>query len=158
MRACSVAVKVEAISIDIFHGELTQTPGFLLERLNDSGAQRAQFLVGGVDFRRKYPVNGGFEWTRPSAQEDRDVVTRDGTDISSWVEPTDLEAECIAVMLLCPLHVLNWELRRGMSERRPQFLLVHGNLSSGVLNPASTCCRRRQPALVREGGAGPSTS
>src|SRR2546425_6180058 len=105
MRACSVAVKVEAISIDIFHGELTQTPGFLLERLNDSGAQRAQFLVGGVDFRRKYPVNGGFEWTRPSAQEDRDVVTRDRTHISSWGEPTTPRAESIAGMLPCPPHL-----------------------------------------------------
>src|SRR5205807_2079118 len=103
-RAWSVAVKVEAIPIDIFHGELTQTPGFFLERLHDSGAQRAQFLVGGVDFRRKYPVNGRFEGTRSSAKEDRDVVTRDGTDISSCVEPTDLEAERITVMLLRPLH------------------------------------------------------
>ena len=31
-------------------------------------------------------------------------------------------------MPLRPLHVLNGELRRGMSERRSQFLLVHGNL------------------------------
>src|SRR4029077_6349656 len=104
-----------------------------LEWLHDSGAQGAQFLVGGIDFRGKYPVNGRLEWTRSSAKEDRDVVTRDRTDISTWVEPTDLEAERIAVMLLRPLHVLHRELRRGMSERGPQFLLVHGNLASRAL-------------------------
>src|SRR2546428_7224028 len=88
LRTCrSVAVKVEAISIDIFHGELTQTPGFFLEGLHDSGAQGAQFLVRGVDFRRKYPVNGRFEWTRSSATEDRDVVTALYTDLHSWRGP-----------------------------------------------------------------------
>src|SRR5262249_22658635 len=60
--------------------------------------------------------------------EDRDVVARHGADLSSGIQPADFEAECIAVMPLRPLHVVNGELRRGMSERRPRCLRVHGNL------------------------------
>jgi len=33
--------------------------------------------------------------------------------VNSWIQPTNLEAERIAVMLLSPLHVLNRELRVG---------------------------------------------
>src|SRR5947207_3121595 len=52
-----VAVKIKAVAIEVFHSELTQTPGLLFERLNDSRAQRAQFIVCGIDVCRKYPVN-----------------------------------------------------------------------------------------------------
>ena len=81
----SVAVKIEAVPIDIFHSELAQTPGLLLERFNDSCAPRAQFLVSRVDLRRKYPVNSGFEWAVSSAKENREVVARDRTDIAAWI-------------------------------------------------------------------------
>jgi hypothetical protein len=81
----SVAVEIEAVSIDIFHRELTQTPGLLLERLNDSCAPRAQFLVRRVDLRRKYPVNSRFEWAASSAKENREVIARDGADIATWI-------------------------------------------------------------------------
>src|SRR5262245_1314459 len=104
-------MEIETISIDIFDCELAKAPRLLLERLNDSRSQRAYFLVCGVNICRKYPVNGGLEWPRPSAKEDRDVVTRNGTDVFSGVEPTDLEAECVPVMPLSPLHVLNRQLR-----------------------------------------------
>src|SRR3954469_7115054 len=75
--ACGVAVKVEAIAVDVFHGELAQTPGLCLERLDDPCAPRGKFVVRGVDVRREHPVNGGLERARPPAEEDRDVVTRD---------------------------------------------------------------------------------
>src|SRR5436309_1993271 len=66
--ACSVTVKIEAISIDIFHGELTQPPGLFLERLDDAGAQRAYVFVRAVDCRAKDPVNGRAEWTCSAAK------------------------------------------------------------------------------------------
>jgi hypothetical protein len=124
-----VAVEIEAVSIDIFHGELTQTPGLLLERFNNSRTQRAQFVICRVKVRRKYPVNGGFEWLASSAKEDCDLIARHSTDLPSRVKPADLETERIAVMLLSSLNVRNWELGSGMAERRPQFRLVHGILS-----------------------------
>src|SRR5215472_6844898 len=83
--SASVAVKIEAVSIDIFYSELAQTPGLLLERFNDSCASRAQFLVRRVDVRRKYPVNSRFEGAASSAKEDRDVIARDGADIAAWI-------------------------------------------------------------------------
>jgi len=83
--ASAVAVKIEAVSIDIFHSELAQTPRLLLERFNDSCAPRAQFLVSRVDVRRKDPVNRRFEWAASSAKENRDVIARDGADIASWI-------------------------------------------------------------------------
>src|SRR5262249_58772262 len=114
-------MKIEAVSIDIFHRELAQTPGLLPQRFNDSCAPRAQFLVSRVDVRRKYPVNSRFKGTASSAEENCDVIARDGADIAPWIQPTNLEAERIAVMLLSPLHVLNRELRRGGGERRSQL-------------------------------------
>ena len=129
-RFFSVAVKIEPVSIDIFHGELAQTPGLLLERFNDSCAARAQFLISRVNVRRKYPVNSRFEWAASPAKENRDVIARDGADIASWIQPSNLNAERIAVMLLSPLHVLNRELRRGMGEGRSQLLLIRDSLLS----------------------------
>jgi hypothetical protein len=76
-------VKIEAVSIDIFHGELAQTPRLLLKRFNDACAPRAQFLVSRVNVGRKYPVNSGLEWAVSSAEEDREVITRDGTNVAS---------------------------------------------------------------------------
>src|SRR5262249_46280451 len=84
-RSASVAVKIEAVSVDIFHSELAQTPGLLLERFNDSSATRAQFFVSRVDVRRKYPVNSRFEGAASSAKENRDVIARDGADIAAWI-------------------------------------------------------------------------
>jgi hypothetical protein len=84
-RRTSIAVKIEAVSIDIFYRELTQPPGLLRERFNDSCAPRAQFLVRRVDVRRKYPMNSRFEWAASSAKENRDVIARDGPDIASWI-------------------------------------------------------------------------
>ena len=57
-------------------------------------------------------MNYGFEWTMPLAKENRGVVTRDGADISSRLEPTDLESECITVVPLSPFDVFNGEFRR----------------------------------------------
>jgi hypothetical protein len=118
-------VKIEAVSVDIFDCKLAQTPRLLLERFNDSGASRAQFLVRRIDVRRKYPVDRGFEWADSPAKENRDVSARDSADIASGIQPTNLEAERIAVVLLGSLHVLNREFRRGMAERRSQLLLIH---------------------------------
>ena len=83
--SASVAVKIEAVSIDIFHSELAQTPGLHLERLNNSCTPRAQFLVSSVDVRGKYPVNSRFEWAACPAKENRDVIARDGADVASRI-------------------------------------------------------------------------
>ena len=127
-RGASVAEKIEAVSIDIFHGELVQTPALLLERFNDSRAPRAQFLVSRINVRCKYPVNSRFKRAASSAKENHGVVARDGADIASRILPTNLEAECVAVMLLSSLHVLNREFRRGLPERRSHLRLVHDTL------------------------------
>src|SRR3989442_7311786 len=78
-----VAVKIQAVAIEVFHGELTQTPGLLFERLNDSRAQGAQFIVCGIDVGRKYPVNRRLEGLAFAAEEDRDVISRHGADLLS---------------------------------------------------------------------------
>ena len=124
-------VKIESVSIDIFHGELAQTPGLLLERFDDSCPSRSQFLVRRVDVRRKYPVHRRLEWAASSAKENRDVIARDGADIATWIQPTNLEAERIAVVPLRALHVLNRELWHGWGERRSRRLLIHDSLLSG---------------------------
>ena len=77
-------------------------------------------------------MNSRFEWAVSFAKEYRHGRTRDGTDIASWIQPTNLEAERIAVMLLSPLHVLNRELRHGWGERRSQLLLIHDSLLSAA--------------------------
>src|SRR5215469_6226219 len=82
----SVAVKIEAVPVDIFHRELTQAPRLPLERFDDSCASRAQFFVGRVDVGGKYPVNRRFEWAVSSTKENRpDVIPRDSTDIATGV-------------------------------------------------------------------------
>lgn len=143
--ANSVAVKIETISVDVFDGELTQAPGLALERLNDLSAQQGQFLVSGVYIRRKDPVNGRFERSLSSSKEDGDVISRNGTEISSRVEPPDLKTECVAVMLLSPLYVLDWKFRRGMSERRPYSCFVHGNLPRVLRGLIGSALQPRSP-------------
>lgn len=118
-------MKIEAISVDIFHRELAQAPGLLLERIYNSRAQRTQFLMGRVYIRRKYPVHGGFERTYPFAKENHDVVSRDGTDLSSGVKPANCETERVAVMPLSSFHVFNRKLRCGMAECHSQIRSVH---------------------------------
>src|SRR5258706_15552767 len=80
-RRASAVVKIETVSIDVFHGELAQPPRLLLERFNDSCASRAQFFVGRVDVRRKYPMDSRFERAASSAKENRYRFARDGSDI-----------------------------------------------------------------------------
>jgi hypothetical protein len=73
-------------------------------------------------------MNRRFERALSSTKEDGDVVSRDGTDISSRIEPTDLKTEYVAVMPLSPFYVLNREFRRWMAERPPYSFWAHGNL------------------------------
>jgi hypothetical protein len=119
-------VKIEAVSIDVFHGELAQTPRFLFERLDDICAAGMQFLIGRIDVRRKYPANSRFEWPASSAKENHHGFARDGTDIAPWVQSANLEAECITVMLLSALHIFNRKLRHGWGKRGLRLLLICG--------------------------------
>src|SRR5262249_2623572 len=123
--AASVAVKVEPIAIDVLYCELPQPPRLPLDGIDDAGTHRAQFLIRCVQFRRENPVNRRFKRSRSSAKEDREVVTRNSTDISAGLEPSNLKAQCIPVVSLRTLHVLHGELRRGMSELRARFRVGH---------------------------------
>src|SRR5260370_9471854 len=99
-------MKIEAVSIDIFHSELAQTPGLLLERFNDACAPRAKFIVSRVDVDGKYPMNSRFEGPPSSAKENGpNVIELNGTDTAPWIYPPNLEAQRIAVQLLSPLHI-----------------------------------------------------
>ena len=60
--------------------------------------------------------------------------------IATDLEPTDLEAECISVVMLSALYVLNGKLGRRMGELRPEFFLLHGNL------PRTSCTSSDRPA------------
>jgi hypothetical protein len=114
-----VAMEVEEVPVDVFDRELSQAPRLLRERLHDPRAARPQLLVCSLDVGREYPVDARLEWVRSPAKEDRaDAVARDGADATSWLQPTDLEAEGIAIVALGALHVVDRELRRGMSELR----------------------------------------
>ena len=90
---CSVAVKVEPVSIDVFHSELTQTPGLALKRFNDSCTKGLQFGVCGVDICGEYPVNGGLERLASTPEENSHIIARHGTDLLSGDQPTNLETE-----------------------------------------------------------------
>ena len=129
-------MKIEAVAIEVFHCELTQTPGPLFERLNDSRAQRAQFVVCGIDVCRKYPVNRRPEGPAFAAEEDRDVISRHGADLLSGMQPTNLETKVVTVMLLSSFDVRYRQLWCRMAEGRSQFLLVHN-----VLVPAARVLR-----------------
>src|SRR5215218_5316785 len=126
--ACLVTVEVEAVAINVLHCELPQTPRFLFKRLNDPRARRTQFFVCGVNVCNRHPVNGRFEGLGSLAKENRDIVTRYSTDLLSGVEPTNLETECITVVLLSPFHIRDWQLRSRVIELCSQFLLVHNIL------------------------------
>jgi hypothetical protein len=63
-------------------------------------------------------MNSRLERPASAAKENREIIPRDCTDFVVRQKPTNLEAECVAVMLLSPLHVLNRKLRRGMTEAR----------------------------------------
>src|SRR5690348_9191992 len=81
----SVTVKIEPVSIDIFHRELPQTPRLLLQRFNDSCSSPTQFLISCVDLRREYPVNCRFKGAFSSAEENDGFIARDSANSSAWV-------------------------------------------------------------------------
>src|SRR5688572_7337095 len=126
--ACSVTVEVEAVAVNVFHCELAQPPRFHFKRFNNPRAQRAQLFVCGVDVWGEHPVNGGLKGLASSAKENREFVARHSTDLFSRYKPTDLKTERIAVILLGSFHILNWQLRSRITERRSRFLLVHETL------------------------------
>ena len=97
--ACLVAVKIKAVAIEVFHGELTQTLGLDFERLDNSRAQRAQFVVGGIDVCRKYPVHARLEGLTFAAKKDRDAISRHRADLLSGIQPSNLETKRVTVML-----------------------------------------------------------
>jgi hypothetical protein len=78
-------VEVETIPIDVFDGELAQTPRLSLERFDNACAPRAKFRASRVDVRGKDPMDRRFEPTASPVEENRDVVARDGADIAPGI-------------------------------------------------------------------------
>jgi hypothetical protein len=136
-------VKIKAVSIDVFHGELSQAPRLLLQGFDNPRTPRAQFVKRRVDISGEYPVNGGFEWAVSFAEENGEAIAGDGADAASGIKPSDLEAERIAVMLLSPFDIFDWEFRRRMTELGSRF--IHDS-------PLSCC---GQNAIAAEIGLSP---
>jgi hypothetical protein len=70
-------------------------------------------------------MNGRLKWVLCSAKEDREMIARDRTEFASSMQPADFETQRVAVMLLRPLDVLDWKLRRRRPKGRSQALLIH---------------------------------
>jgi hypothetical protein len=126
--ACLVAVEVEAVSIYVLNSELTQTPRLLLQRLNDPRTQGAQFVVRGGDICGKHPVNSRLKWLASPSEEDCRPPARDGADFAPGVEPTNLKAKHIPIMLLSTFHVCDLQLWDWRAKHRRWFALAHNVL------------------------------
>ena len=97
----SVTVKVEAVPVDVFHGELAQAPGFRLERFNDACTTRAHFIVRRVNVGSENPVHDRLEGPGFLTKENRHVIPRHSTKLATRIGPANVEAQRIPVMLLC---------------------------------------------------------
>jgi hypothetical protein len=127
----SVAVEVETVAVEVFHRELAQAPGLLLERRGDAGATGAELGVRGVDVGREDPVDNGLEGANTAPKEDHALIAGDRSDAFVGLKPANLETERVTVMLLRALDVFDRNLRRRMAEFRSQLLVIrsrHGRI------------------------------
>ena len=78
-------------------------------------------------------MNSRFEWDFVCEKKRHERI-RDGTDIASWIQPTNVETKRIAVMLLSPFRVLDREFPYGRGECRSRPLPIHDSspLRSGL--------------------------
>jgi hypothetical protein len=109
-------MEIEAISIDILQSELPQTPRPFLEGLDDIRPQCRELLVSGFGVFGVYPVNCRLKRRRSFPEENLHAFPRDAANFLAGLQPPKLETEHIAIVLLCALHVGNWQLRHGPGE------------------------------------------
>jgi hypothetical protein len=85
--------------------------GFFVERIHDVRTRRLQFLVRRIDIFGEHPVNSRFERRLPLLKEYRHTAARHGPNLFAWVNPSNLKAECISLVLLCAFDIGDRQLR-----------------------------------------------
>src|SRR6478672_5616487 len=100
-----VMVEIEAIPVEVLDSELPQPPGLLFQGVHDVCSGRCQLGVRGVDIFREDPMDGRCERRPRAAEEDHALSPGDGPDLLVRIEPADLEAESVAIVVLCSLDV-----------------------------------------------------
>src|SRR5581483_10557546 len=141
-------MEVEDVAVEVLHGELAQSPGLCFKRLDDVCARGLEFLVGGIDVVGEDPLNGGFERGLAFAEKDGDRRARDGADFFAGVEPSDLEAEYVAVVLLRAFDIGNGEFGDGLTERGYLLFCFHENLRCEPMAHAMGIPVRVAPTIV----------
>src|SRR5436190_6420937 len=106
----SVTMKIEAISVEVFHCELPQAPRLFLQGLHDPRPQCSQLLVRCVDLRREDPVDRGLERAGALPEKDCNLIAGYRAEITFRNQPSDLESKVVAVILLSALHIFDRKL------------------------------------------------
>ena len=98
--ACLIVMEIESVSVDILDGELPQPPRLGFQGLNDVRTRRFQLVVCGIDIFGEYPMNGGLKWPSSLPKKYRHVRSRHGPNVFVRIEPANLKAECVPIVLL----------------------------------------------------------
>ena len=80
-RARLASVNVEAVSVEIFDGELPDAPRFIFEGIHDVGAGRFHFEVDSIDVSGEDPVDRRLKWGLPLAEEYCYWAARHGSNV-----------------------------------------------------------------------------
>jgi hypothetical protein len=144
---------IKEVSVDILHGELADAPGFCFQRIDDVCAEGLQFLIRRIDVWCEHPVNGGLEGRLPLAKEDGHVRSHHGSDSLVRVEPANLKAKRIAVVLLRTLDIHNRQLGHRRTNRSQILFFGHRSSPTLLCNKTAFAAReemRRRISVLEE--------
>src|SRR5579872_3142767 len=98
------------MTVQILDGESADVPGLSFDIVGYVCAAGFKFSVGGVNVFGEDPVDVWLESFVCLGEEDGDIFTANGADVLVGLEPEDVEAEDIAVIILCLFNIGNWKL------------------------------------------------
>jgi len=149
-------VEVEAVPVQIGDSELPQPPRLLFQRINDVCSWRFQLAVRGINIFCEHPVNRGFERRPSPPEEDHNVSPWHSPDLLVRIEPPDLEAESVSIVLLRSCDIRDRQFGHRLTHRGQGLFCAHKTLLTRHMlligappNGMRLSCRRRPPPAPR---------